>query len=133
MGDFVVRIVRPGLAPNIRPAAAPQPVKAPATEDRDLAVITGGGEGLINLAHAFSKSFSRTVHHIEQYRLVDIVRVFNPEDHSQYVDVEVTVYVQYLTELGTEITQSFGHPQDGDHQQVLQINQRREVRPQDRF
>lgn len=133
MGDFSERIVRPGLAPSIRPAAAPPPVKAPASEDRDVAVITGGGEGLINLAHAFSKSFSKTAHQVEQYRLVDIVRVFNPADHSQYVDVEVTVFIQFITELGTVITQTFDRPQDGEHQQVLQRDQRREVRPEDRF
>lgn len=133
MGTFAERIVRPAVAPNIRPAAAPLPVKAPATEDRDVTVITGSGDGLINLAHSFSKNFSQQKHQIEQYRLVDIVRVFNPQDHSQYVDIEVTVYIQFITELGTVVTQTFGRPQNGEHQEVLQRDQRRDVRPEDRF
>ncbi len=62
------------------PAASEQP-------DDGLMRIRGSGSQVINSSHSRSASFSRQVAK-ETKRTYDEVRIKNPDDNSQYVDVQ---------------------------------------------
>lgn len=80
-------VVRPVVLPNIRPRPPQIPVVV--DEDEEPSEIVGNSGRAISLSHGRRWSFTRP-HQTETRRTFDLMRVKNPEDSDQYVDVEVT-------------------------------------------
>lgn len=80
-------VVRPSQSPDIRPLTA-LGLGAPAAVDPENEVVWGDSG---NSAFTFSKHYSVTIEavHDEKERTYDQVRVKNPDDEDQHVDVEV--------------------------------------------
>jgi hypothetical protein len=80
-------VVRPSQSPDIRPQAPLGLQETPVTPE--LEATEWGGNG--NAAFTFSKHDSNSIDavHTETKRTFDKVRVKNPDDHDQHVDVEV--------------------------------------------
>ena len=135
-------IVRPNVAPDIRPPAVK--IKIETDDDSDVEIIGQRGQ-CINLEHSQRVSATFTEKQAEQFRLFDRVRVANPAripaaalntprgttpvGLRQYVDIEVMHYIQYQDELGHLIIEKFRKP---DHlpslgEFILQENIRRSV------
>lgn len=135
-------IVRPNVAPDIRPPAVK--IKIETDDDADVEIIGQRGQ-CIDLEHSQRVSATFTEKRAEQFRLFDRVRVANPNripasalntPHGvtpvglrQYVDIEITHYIQYLDEFGHLIIDKYRKP---DHlpsqgQFILEENIRRSV------
>lgn len=91
MGVFSRAISIPGF--SSLPASKPKIIftTKPETDedetDSDLVVIRGGSARVINLKHTHSVSASRSVLK-ETQRTVDTVRIKNPDNPEQHVDVQ---------------------------------------------
>lgn len=117
-------VVRPNVVPDVRPPR--QPIKIETEDERDVEIIGKRGQ-CIDLSHNSSVSVSFTEKQAEQFRLVDKVRVSNPnriptsalstpkgvtpQGLRQYVDLEVMHYIQYLDEFGHLIIEKFRKPE----------------------
>jgi hypothetical protein len=118
----LVMVVRPNVAPDIRPVARPAIVLE--TEDeRDIEIIGRRGQ-CINLTHSQRMSFSRGGGN-ETGRHIDIMRVKNPEDSSQYVDVEAVTRLRTLNHKGDAEKLRLAKPQARDNVEILEENVRR--------
>lgn len=110
-------VVRSNLPPAIRPPAKQVPAQG---EDEDNEISIAGQRGqAINLDHSQNYSATFTEKQAEQYRIFDKVRVVNPKrpppgddpnQAKQYVDLEVTHYIQYKDEFGHLIIEKFAKP-----------------------
>lgn len=116
MGEFSVEnVVRWAGIPQSRPvprAATVNPVSAEDT-DRSFFTITGTAGKVIELKHSKSANMSR---HISQEleRTFDTMRVKNPDDHDQHVDVEVMTRLKSINWAGVTEVQRLQKPQETD-------------------
>lgn len=79
-------VVRPVQAPLIRPS--PGAPKAAEPEEK-VTEINGGSVQELQLRASYSKSVTHSRSSKEKERVVDLVRVKNPEDENQYIDMQV--------------------------------------------
>lgn len=91
MGDFTTNYrtpLRPFAAAKTKVLFTTLPPTDPSEEaDRGLVVIQGGGAKVIDLNHSHSANASRSVMK-ETQRTVDNVRIKNPDNPDQHVDVQ---------------------------------------------
>lgn len=147
MNNFGV-IVRPNVAPNIRPPAVK--IKIETDDDSDVEIIGQRGK-CIDLDHGQSMSATFTEKQAEQFRLVDRVRSVPPNrvpnsllgvskgirsddprwrQVRQYIDLEVMHYIQYNDEFGHQIIEKFRKPEHSPRNGVfiMEENIRKSVR-----
>lgn len=115
-------VVRPVVLPNIRPL--PPQIPTVVDDEDDVSEITGRGSGAITLTHSFRWSFNRA-NRRELSRTFDEVRVFNPEDQTQFVDIEVVKRLRTRGPDGTDETLRLCDGSPGTNTQVLRTRQKR--------
>lgn len=119
MPDHLEYVVRPSQSKNIRPGTPTQifaPVKVPENEP-----ITWGnaGNSVFDL-HAHTQQELPMPEFPESQRSYDVVRVFNPDDETQFVDTEqMTEYRGRNKINGNRITLKFMNHQDTGKTQVI--------------
>jgi hypothetical protein len=116
----LVVVVRPNVAPDIRPPAPHPPIE---TEDENDTEIIGRTGRCINLSHSHSYSVTFIEKAVEQYRIVDKLRIvpikdlkptpaaFNPAAAKRYIDQEWMHYIQYKDEFGHLKIERFKQPE----------------------
>jgi hypothetical protein len=116
------QIVRPAQDGSIRPIYLPQLLAAPKVQTPNA--ITWGSSGA-NIFRA-SASVSQTVppakwpKHSEIKRTYDVVKVMNPDDHSQYVHVEAMTEYQARNKIdGSRVTLQYATNTNSEHVQVV--------------
>jgi len=92
MSDFSLYALRPfstvkGESPLRAPIISRPPPRTEEDAERGFVIIKGGQAQVINLAHSMSSTTSRPVVK-ETKRTYDEVRIFNPANPEQYVDVK---------------------------------------------
>jgi hypothetical protein len=108
-------VVRPAILPDIRPppAQALLPADAP---DKGIAVISGGGGGVIDLPWSQNSSWSRS-RNVEVIRHYAKVRVYASQqdgtyDKSTYIEYEVLTSIEYR-ENGKDVSKfTYAKPTD---------------------
>lgn len=115
-------VVRPVVLPSIRP----QPPRVPVVieEDDRVSEIIGRSGGAVTLTHSRRWSFQRASKR-ELSRTYDVVRVFNPEDEQQYVDIEVMKRLRMRGTDGNAETFRLCDGAPGANTVVLSTRQRR--------
>jgi hypothetical protein len=112
-------VVRPSVPPNIRPPSQPPRIE---TEDENDTEIIGRTGKCIDLSHSHSYSVTFIEKAVEQYRIVDKVRIvpkkdvknpatFNPLAAKRYIDQDWMIYVQYKDEFGHLKIEQFKRPE----------------------
>ena len=92
MSNQLEQIVRPSQSPLIRPAIATQIYAIPKIPDNEPVEWGSAGDTVFELhAHA-EDSLDRKWP--EEKRTYDVVRVYNPDDRSQFFDTEVMTEYQ---------------------------------------
>lgn len=119
----LVVVVRPNIAPDIRPVARPA-IVIETEDERDIEIIGQRGQ-CINLTHSRRHQFSRS-NEREKGRTFDLMRVKNPQDHSQFVDVEAVTRLRKVNPSGDLSTLRLAKPQETEHVERLRENQRRD-------
>ncbi len=108
------RIVRPFQSRDVSP---PQRILNPSEPPADNVLIQCGESGSTK---TFNSSFSRTVtsyvenKHRELARDTHVKRITNPDDETQYVDVELIDKLRTSGVNGQETTFTFKNKRDGD-------------------
>lgn len=126
MGRYVPeQFVRPFLAGPIAPKPKthiPLPVS---TEESGsgFAVITGAGQ-MIALSHSFNSSFSRSIEK-ESERTFDTMRVKNPDDPEQHVDVEAVVRMAMQLANGLTAKRTYAKPKENDDVEIIDEGRKR--------
>lgn len=116
-------IVRPNIAPDVRPPKLP--VKITTDDPNDTEIIGARGQ-CIDLDHRHDVRVTFQEKQAEQFRIFDRVRITNPNrvpasalntpkgttpsGVRNYADVEVTHYLQYKNEFGILIVEKFRKP-----------------------
>ena len=115
----LVVVVRPNVAPDIRP---PKPTIRIETEDENDTEIIGRTGRCIDLNHSLSYSATFIEKAVEQYRIVDKVRIvpikdvknpatFDPKQAKRYIDQDWMIYIQYKDEFGHLKIEKFKQPE----------------------
>ena len=122
-------VVRPFLPPVTRPAdkAATVPPVPAEDVDRNLFSFSGSGQ-VINLAHSARSNASRSGSR-ETERTFDVMRVKNPEDPQQYVDVEVVTALKSLDWTDVPQTLRLAKPPETDNVERLEEDVKRTTVP----
>jgi hypothetical protein len=110
-------VVRPNVPPDIRPPA--QPAGLATDDEHDTEIIGHSGRCVdLNHSHSFSVTFIEKA--VEQYRIVDKVRIvpikdlkpgFDPKNAKRYIDQDWMVYIQYKDEFGHLKIEKFKAPE----------------------
>lgn len=86
MPNHLEFVVRPSQSPNIRPGQPTQILATPKVIDNEPIVWGGSGDSIFDLNA--NESIELPAAKWEQSRTYDVVRVFNPDDRTQFVDTE---------------------------------------------
>lgn len=119
MPNHLEYVVRPSQAPQIRPGTPTQLFATPAIPEN--APITWGSPGdSVFDSHAHAQ-VELPQPKFESSRTYDVVRVFNPDDHSQFVDTEqMTEYTGTEKNGGQALTLRFASQPNTSDTQVMQ-------------
>jgi hypothetical protein len=90
MPNHLEYVVRPSQAPQIRPGTPTQLLATPKTPENEP--ITWGSEGDSVFDLTASESIELPKAEWEKERTYDVVRVYNHDDHEQFVDTEQMTY-----------------------------------------
>lgn len=115
-------VVRPVVFPSIRPAPPQIPVVV--EEDDRVSEIIGRGGRAITLSHSRRWSSSRN-NQRELSRTFDTVRVFNPQDEEQFVDIEVVKKLNVRNSNGDRQTLRLCDHAAGANTQIINTRQQR--------
>jgi hypothetical protein len=118
MPNHLEFVVRPSQAPQIRPGVPTQIFATPKIVVNDPIVWGSSGDSV------FSSNASSQVElpqpKWEESRTYDVVRVFNPDDHSQFVDTEQMTEYQARNKIGKDrITLRFATNTNTDDTEVI--------------
>lgn len=114
-------IVRPFVNPDTRPKArAPKPVV-----DERITEIAGRRGSFIQLSHSESTSWN-TSNQTEVKRTFDVVRVKNPDDDQQHVDVEVTTKLRVRNADNSQSTLRLAKPTATENTEILEEDRERD-------
>ena len=103
MPNHLEFVVRPSQSPNIRPGTPNQIFEPPKAGDDTPVVWGNGGQSVFDLhAHA---QVELPQPKWEESRTYDVVKVFNPDDKSQFVETEQMTEYQARNRLSPERTQ----------------------------
>lgn len=87
MPDHLEFVVRPSQSPAIRPGIPTQIFQTPKVPDNTPITWGSAGQSVFDL-HAHSQATVPTPEFPETKRTYDVVRVYNPDDRTQFVDTE---------------------------------------------
>jgi hypothetical protein len=87
MPDHLEYVVRPSQAPNIRPGSPSQLLTPPKVPENNPQVWGSSGDSVFDL-HAHTQAEVPKPEWPETQRKYDVVRVYNPDDNTQYIDTE---------------------------------------------
>lgn len=87
MPDHLEYVVRPSQAPSIRPGHPSQLLVAAAVPQNTPQQWGSSGDSVFDL-HAHSSATVPKPEFPETQRKYDVVRVYNPDDNTQYIDTE---------------------------------------------
>lgn len=100
MPNHLEHVVRPSQAPQIRPGQPTQLFATPKVPQNEPQVWGGSGDSVFDLqAHAQQELPEPK---FEAQRTYDVVRVFNPDDRSQFVDTEQMTEYQGRNKISKE-------------------------------
>ncbi len=113
------QIVRPSQSPDIRPAPTTALLESPKITANPIVTWGTPGDSIFQLrAHESGETNNETKE--ETKRKFDVVRVKNPDDHDQYVDVEVMTEYQARNKISESRTKlRFGQPKSSQHVEVI--------------
>lgn len=86
MPNHLEYVVRPSQSPQIRPGTPTQIFATPKIVNNEPIVFGGSGDSIFDLSASSSAEVPPAKW--EESRTYDVVRVYNPEDRSQFVDTE---------------------------------------------
>jgi hypothetical protein len=120
MPDHLEFVVRPSQAPNIRPGVPTQIFQSPKPIDNEPKVWGNAGQSVFDL-HAHSQAEVKPPEFPETKRTYDVVRVYNPDDNSQYIDTEEMTEYQGRNQISADrITLRFAKTQNTENVKVQQ-------------
>jgi hypothetical protein len=124
MPNHLEHVVRPSQSPIIRPGHRSQLLEAPKIVQNNPQVWGSAGNSVFQLhAHAQQELPQPLT---EKERTYDVVRVFNPDDHEQYVDTEQMTEYQGRNKISNDrITLRFNGSTPSEHTKVISKNQKR--------
>lgn len=100
MPNHLEQVVRPSQAPQIRPGQPTQLLATPLVPQNEPQVWGSSGDSVFDLqAHAQQELPEPK---FEAQRTYDVVRVFNPDDHAQFVDTEQMTEYQGRNKISKE-------------------------------
>lgn len=86
MPNHLEHVVRPSQSPQIRPGSPTQLFETPKVPENDPIVFGGSGASIFD-ANAHNQ-VELPQPKWEESRTYDVVRVYNPDDHDQFVETE---------------------------------------------
>lgn len=86
MPNHLEQVVRPSQAPQIRPGNPSQLLATPVVPQNEPQVWGSSGDSVFDLQASAQQELPEPK--FEAQRTYDVVRVFNPDDRSQFVDTE---------------------------------------------
>jgi hypothetical protein len=119
-------VVRPLQSINIRPAGrnTSEPVVAP---DDVVLLFGGSGSDVFTLNQTVKDQVNNKRDDVEIQRTFDVVRIKNPDDDEQHVDVEVMTGLKARSQIDKGRTQlRFSKPESSGNIEVLRRNQTRD-------
>jgi hypothetical protein len=126
MGLGLEIVVRPSQTPDVRPFPSAGGPPVPQADEQFIEI--GGGEvSVTRLSYSFSSSTSRSRKTREIDREVDVLRIKNPDDEEQFVDVEVARKVNMVDQqTGEKVLLDMPEGPIPDNVEVLSRGERRE-------
>lgn len=118
-------VVRPLQSINIRPSGknTSEPVLSP---DDVVLLFGGSGSDIFQLSQTVKDNVNNQRDDREVERTFDVVRVKNPDDDTQHVDVEVMTGYKAQNQIDKSRTQlRLTPPQGGGNVEILQRGQTR--------
>jgi hypothetical protein len=120
MPDHLEFVVRPSQSPAIRPGVPTQIFKTPKVPQNEPITWGNSGQSVFDL-HAHTQAEIPKPLWPETDRKYDVVRVYNPDDHEQYVDTEqMTEYQGRNTISKDRIVLRFAKTQETADTKVMQ-------------
>lgn len=86
MPNHLEHVVRPSQAPQIRPGQPSQLLATPKVPENEPQVWGSSGDSVFDLQAHAQQELPEPKY--EAARTYDVVRVYNPDDRSQFVDTE---------------------------------------------
>jgi hypothetical protein len=124
VSNHLEQIVRPSQTLSLRPASPTQIFATPKIPVNNPVVWGSSGDSIFDL-HAHSSGSSNNKWP-ESERTFDVVRVFNPDDHDQFIDTEVMTEYQGRNKLSQErITMQFASQTSSPHTEVISSGNKR--------
>jgi hypothetical protein len=87
-------LIRPVVVPDYQPTPQPAPTPTDPDKQERLLTLDGGSLRIIQMTGSGSYSASKSEAHKEVRRFVTTIRVHNPQDRDQYVDVQVPLQIK---------------------------------------
>ena len=120
MPDHLEFVARPFARPDIRPGTPTQIFQQPKVPQNEPIKWGSSGDSVFDL-HAKNAQETPKPEFPETSRKYDIVRVYNPDDHEQYVDTEQMSEYQGRNKISADrIVLRFAKAQDTSDTKVMQ-------------
>lgn len=124
MPNHLEYVVRPSQSPQIRPGSRTQLLEAPKIVQNNPQVWGSSGNSVFQLHAHTQQELPQPMN--EKQRTYDIVRVYNPDDHEQFVDTEQMTEYQGRNKISNDrITLRFANNANTEHTKVIAKNQKR--------
>jgi len=122
MPDHLEYVVRPSQSPNIRPGSPSQMLAPPKVIENEPQVWGSSGDSVFDL-RAHTQQELPKPEFPETQRKYDVVRVYNPDDHEQYIDTEQMTEFQGRNKISKDrIVLRFAKTQNTADTKVMQRN-----------
>jgi hypothetical protein len=120
MPDHLEFVARPFGKSNIRPGTPTQIFQQPKVPQNEPITWGNAGQSVFDL-HAHNQQETPKPEWPETQRKYDVVRVYNPDDHEQYIDTEQMSEYQGRNKISDErIVLRFAKTQNTEHTKVMQ-------------
>ena len=120
MPDHLEYIVRPNESARIRPGTPTQILAQPKVVENEPQEWGSSGDSVFDLRAHTSAEIPQP-EFPETKRKYDVVRVYNPDDHDQFVDTEVMTEYQGRNKISKDrIVLRFAKTQSTEHTEVKQ-------------
>ena len=100
MPNHLEYVVRPSQSPQIRPGHPSQLLATLVSPDNPPIVFGSSGNSLFDLHASAQQELPQP--QFETQRTYDVVRVYNPDDHTQHVDTEQMTEYQARNKLSAD-------------------------------
>lgn len=118
MPNHLEQVVRPSQSPTIRPGVPTQLLAAPTIPQNEPQVWGSSGLSVFDLRAQTKQELPEPT--FEEQRTYDIVRVFNPDDKTQFVDTEQMTEYQGRNKISQDrITLRFSGNANTTNTQVI--------------